>query len=492
MKDVLKKERSRLIVGLCAIIFIITAILLLVHENTSKFNIISFKREVEINYGSEFKDHPGRICYGSELYCADVEIYAEGNIDTKKLGRQEVIYTYKHKKEKMTLKQVVIVTDTEAPEITVQTDNITVCPNGKIKQDYIKVKAIDNLDGDISDKIKMYVEDNYLVVGVSDSNNNVREEKINILKEDKDAPKISLIGSDKITIKEGSKYKDLGASASDNCDSIKVETNNKVNTNKAGTYKVVYTAKDSSGNTSTKERTVIVEKKKSVKSSNEYNNDNIVYVDRNKNKSGSKIIYLTFDDGPSKHTGRLLDVLKKYDVKATFFVTGFGSDDLIKREYEEGHTVALHSYSHDYKKIYKNVDNYYADLYKVRDRVKRITGVESNLIRFPGGSSNTVSRSADGGKRIMSFLVRDVQAKGFHYFDWNVSSGDAGATTSTNKVYSNVVGSLRKDVSVVLQHDSKGYSVDAVERIIKFGLENGYTFKAMDEDSYGAHHGVNN
>lgn len=489
MKDVLKNERARLIVGLSAMIFITIIILLLIHESTSKFNVISFKREIEINYGSEFKDHPGRICYGSELYCADVKMYAEGNIDTKKLGRQEVVYTYKHKKQKMTLKQVVIVTDTEAPEITVQTDNITVCPNGKIKQDYIKVKAVDNLDGDISDKIKMYVEDNYLVIGVSDANNNVKEEKVSILKEDKDAPKISIIGDEKVTIKEGSKYNDLGASASDNCDNIKVETDNRVNTNKAGTYKVVYTAKDNSGNVSTKERTVIVENKNSVKSSNESNNDNIVYVDRNKNKSGSKIIYLTFDDGPSKHTGRLLDVLKKYDVKATFFVTGFGSDDLIKREYEEGHTVALHSYSHDYKKIYKNVDNYYADLYKVRDRVKRITGFESNLIRFPGGSSNTVSRRTPG---LMSYLVKDVQAKGFHYFDWNVSSGDAGATTSTNKVYSNVVGSLRKDVSVVLQHDSKGYSVDAVERIIKFGLENGYTFKALDENSYGAHHGVNN
>ena len=488
MKNVLKNERARLIVGLSAMIFITIIILLLVHESTSKFNIISFKRELEINYGSEYKDHPGRICYGSELYCADVEMYAEGNIDTKKLGRQEIIYTYKHKKEKMTLKQVVIVTDTEAPEITVQTDNITVCPNGKIKQDYIKVKAIDNLDGDISDKIKMYVEDNYLVVGVSDSNNNVREEKINILKEDKDAPKISIIGDEKVTIKEGSKYNDLGASASDNCDNIKVETTKNVNTNKPGTYKVIYTAKDNSGNTSTKERIVIVEKKK-TESNSKKKDTNVKYVDRNKNKSGSKIIYLTFDDGPSKHTGRLLDVLKKYNVKATFFVTGFGSDDLIKREYEEGHTVALHTYTHDYKTVYSSVDAYYKDLYKIRDRVKRITGVESNLIRFPGGSSNTVSRRTPG---LMSYLVKDVQAKGFHYFDWNVSSGDAGATTSTNKVYSNVVGSLRKDVSVVLQHDSKGYSVDAVERIIKFGLENGYTFKALDENSYGAHHGVNN
>ena len=488
MKDMIKNERTRLIIGLGALTLIAVFILLLVHETTSKFKIIGFKREIEVNYGSEYKDTPGRVCYGSELYCSKVEIYAEGNIDTKKIGKQEILYTYKYKNKKTTLKQSVYVTDTEEPEITIQTDNIVVCPNGKIKDDYIKIRAIDNYDGDISDKVKMYIEDNNLVVGVSDSNNNVAEKKVAITKEDKEAPKLSIIGDEKITITEGEKYKDLGAAATDNCDNIKVETMNNVNTNKVGTYKIVYSAKDSSGNSSTKERTVVVEKKKEVKSNKE-KSSTVKYVDRNKNKSGSKIVYLTFDDGPSKHTGRLLDVLKKYNVKATFFVTGYGEDSLIKREYDEGHTVALHTYSHDYKTVYSSVENYYKDLNKIKDRVKRITGVESNLIRFPGGSSNTVSRKTPG---LMSYLVKDVQAKGYHYFDWNVSSGDAGATTSTNKVYSNVVNSLKSDVSVVLQHDSKGYSVDAVESIIKFGLENGYTFKALDENSYGAHHGVNN
>ena len=496
MKDTIKKERTRLIIGLIAFFVIATLIILLVHEVTSKFNIISFKREIEVNYDSEFKYKPGRVCYGSELYCSDVKIYVEGNIDTKKLGRQEIIYTYKYKNKKTTLKQIIIVTDTEAPEITIDTKEFNVCPNDKIlNSDNIVVHAIDNFDGDISDKVKIKVEDNFLIFGVSDSNNNIAEEKIEITKKDSEAPKISIIGDDKITITEGDKYKDLGASAVDNCDNIKVETKNNVNANKTGIYKVIYSAKDSSGNTSVKERTVVVEKKKEVKKETTSNTSNkavtkkVQYVDRNKNKSGSKVIYLTFDDGPSRHTSRLLDVLKKYNVKATFFVTGYGSDDLIKREYDEGHTVALHTFTHEYAKVYASKDAYYKDLYKIRDRVKRITGVESNLIRFPGGSSNKVSRITPG---LMSYLVKDVQAKGFHYFDWNVSSGDAGATTSTDKVYSNVVNALRSDVSVVLQHDSKGYSVDAVERIIKFGLANGYTFKALDENSFGAHHGVNN
>ena len=92
----------------------------------------------------------------------------------------------------------------------------------------------------------------------------------------------------------------------------------------------------------------------------------------------------------------------------------------------------------------------------------------------------------------MSFLSSDVQNKGFYYFDWNVSSEDAGAPISSDAVYKNVVTTLKSEVSVVLQHDTKKFSIDAVERIIKFGLENGYTFEPLTEDSYGAHHKISN
>ena len=210
-------------------------------------------------------------------------------------------------------------------------------------------------------------------------------------------------------------------------------------------------------------------------------------------KKGARIIYLTFDDGPGQYTGKLLDILKKYNVKVTFFVTGSGSDSIIKREYDEGHTVALHSATHDYSKIYKNTNAYFDDLYKIQNRVKRITGETATLIRFPGGSSNTVSRRYDGGTHIMSKLSKMVQDKGFYYFDWNVTSGDAAGTPiSSDQVYKNVIKSLREDYSVVLQHDIKGFSVNAVEKIIQYGLNNGYTFERLTETSPGAHHGINN
>lgn len=204
-------------------------------------------------------------------------------------------------------------------------------------------------------------------------------------------------------------------------------------------------------------------------------------------------IYLTFDDGPGAHTARLLDILKKYNVKVTFFVTGSGDDALIAREYNEGHAIGLHTFSHNYTYVYSSIDNFFADLYKIQERVKNITGYTSYLMRFPGGSSNTVSARHDGGIRIMSKLAAEVGKRGFTYFDWNISSGDAGGATSADAVYQNVVNRVRPGGSfVVLQHDIKGFSVDAVERIINWGLANGYTFDKLSASSPAAHHGINN
>lgn len=204
------------------------------------------------------------------------------------------------------------------------------------------------------------------------------------------------------------------------------------------------------------------------------------------------IIYLTFDDGPGDYTNTLLDVLDKYEVKATFFVTGYGDDAVIKREFDEGHTVALHSLSHQYAHIYANLDNYFGDLAGVSDRVKNITGVESKILRFPGGSSNTVSRRYDRKTRIMSTLTREVGARGYHYFDWNVDSDDAGKANSPDAVYNNVISRLKDGENVVLQHDIKPYSVEAVERIIQYGNENNFVFEPITMDTPVVHHSVNN
>ena len=203
-------------------------------------------------------------------------------------------------------------------------------------------------------------------------------------------------------------------------------------------------------------------------------------------------IYLTFDDGPGPYTNILLDILKQYGVRATFFVTGAGDDAVILREYEEGHALGLHTFSHQYAYIYQNVDNFMNDLIKVQERVKNITGQTVMLMRFPGGSSNTISMRYDGRKHIMTKLVAEVEKRGFTYFDWNIVSGDAGETTVAEEVYNNVVSKLGDGDFIVLQHDIKDFSVAAVEKIIKYGYENGYDFATLTADSFTAHHGVDN
>ena len=283
------------------------------------------------------------------------------------------------------------------------------------------------------------------------------------------APEVILNGEATVTLTEGSTFEDPGATATDNGTEIDVVVSGHVNTSAPASYLISYTAADAAGNIGTATRIVSVTPK------------------------SRGVIYLTFDDGPGAYTAELLDILKKYGVKATFFVTGAGDDSLIAREYNEGHAIGLHTFSHNYAYLYTSVDNFFADLYKIQERVKNITGYTSYLMRFPGGSSNTVSARYDGGQRIMTKLADEVTARGFTYFDWNITSGDAGGTTDSTTVYYNVINRVYPDgSSVVLQHDIKGFSVAAVERIIQWGLANGYSFKKLDASSPTAHHRVNN
>ena len=208
---------------------------------------------------------------------------------------------------------------------------------------------------------------------------------------------------------------------------------------------------------------------------------------------GDKVVYLTFDDGPGPYTDKLLDILDRYNVKVTFFVTNGKPDyqNLIAKEAQRGHTVAIHSASHDYARIYQSIDAYFDDLNEMNDIIIAQTGKSADIVRFPGGSSNTISRRYCRG--IMSQLVCAVQEHGFRYCDWNVSSGDAGATTSTSQVVNNVIDGIKSNnVSIVLQHDIKNFSVDAVEQIIEWGLSEGYTFLPITSTTPMSHHGVNN
>ena len=180
-------------------------------------------------------------------------------------------------------------------------------------------------------------------------------------------------------------------------------------------------------------------------------------------------VYLTFDDGPSAETDRILDILKEYNVKATFFVIGKTDENSVKayqRIVEEGHTLGMHSYSHQYAQIYASREAFEDDLTSLQDYLFSITGMESTFYRFPGGSSNKVSKIP------MSDLIQCLEERNITYFDWNVSSGDASGTqlssqTIINNVMSGINGTLKN--YVVLFHDSaaKKTTVDALPEILE-------------------------
>ena len=192
-----------------------------------------------------------------------------------------------------------------------------------------------------------------------------------------------------------------------------------------------------------------------------------------------KVVYLTFDDGPSFNTQHILEILNQYNIKATFFVTAENKEYsyLINETYKQGHTIGLHAYTHDYAYIYASDDNYYKDLDRISNYVEDITGFKSPYLRFPGGSSNTISRKYSKG--IMSRITKGVIEKGYQYYDWTLSSSDAEAHTvnkediiekSTSKPYTD-----NKDYIILLFHDtqSKTTTVEALPFIIEYYLKQG-------------------
>ena len=180
-------------------------------------------------------------------------------------------------------------------------------------------------------------------------------------------------------------------------------------------------------------------------------------------------VYLTFDDGPSAETDRILDILKEYNVKATFFVIGKTDENSVKayqRIVEEGHTLGMHSYSHQYAQVSASQEAFEDDLTSLQDYLFSITGMESTFYRFPGGSSNKVSKIP------MSDLIQCLKERNITYFDWNVSSGDASGTQlSSQTIINNVMNGINGAHKnyVVLFHDSaaKKTTVDALPEIIE-------------------------
>lgn len=292
-------------------------------------------------------------------------------------------------------------------------------------------------------------------------------------------------GLSDVAVKQYAKFDfNAGVTVHDDRDSTPTFTVDlsKVNLNRAGNYVAYYTARDNRGNQKTYERQVVVNRVVQPA-----NNPDPEY-------GGQKIVYLTFDDGPSANTKRILDILDEYGIKATFFVTGNGQryNQYIKLAHDKGHSIGLHTFSHNYAQVYANDDAFFADIDKVNNMVQGLTGERSDLIRFPGGSSNTVSRHYSTG--IMSRLVKEVPERGYQYFDWNCDSTDAsGNNVAVSKLIANATA-CRGNKIVILSHDTaaKSTTVTALPRIIEYYKSRGYTFAALTKNSFPAHHRPNN
>ena len=260
-----------------------------------------------------------------------------------------------------------------------------------------------------------------------------------------------------------------GVKYSDNSGEAKLTIDaSKVNWNRQGIYEVTYSVNDSAHNVTT-----VTEQLRVV-------------------GKHEKIVYLTFDDGPSVCTDQILNILRQERVKATFFVTAQFTPYLNRMAAiaKDGHEVAIHTYSHNFK-IYKSIDSYFADLNKLNDLIEKYTGKRSRIMRFPGGSSNSIYRKYNSDPKFMDRLCVALLDSGYQFVDWNLDSGDArGNNIAADRLVRSACGS-RHNIQCLLMHDTgaKRTTVTALPQIIRYFKQHGYEFGVLNSVDYQCWHG---
>jgi len=476
------RSKMALVVLILLLVLVITGVILIAVDGRHVEMRLRGDEHITLEYGASFEDPGAELWSVGRLFGTHKKlttVRSEAVLDTKALGDYRLWYSYEDKSGEQRLARIVSIVDTTAPVITLVDDPDT--EPGSWMSGYVEpgYTAVDERDGDLTDQVVCTFLPDSVVYTVTDSAGNEamveRQLRFSIA-----APEIILTGGEEVDVTAAMVFTDPGYQAVDSLGNdytelVEVSGVNAIKPYKEGTYEITYSISNEAGETVSVTRTV-----------------HIVPVERAETVIPEQpTIYLTFDDGPGPYTEQLLDLLAQYDVKVTFFVTGNYPDyyDMIGRAYREGHAIGVHSFTHNYRQIYASEQAFFDDFMAVEDLIYEQTGTYTNIFRFPGGSSNTVSSFNPG---IMGRLATYLPNMGYYYFDWNVSSGDAGSTTSSWGVYENVVSGRRNVPAgtplVVLQHDIKDFSVAAVERIILWGLDNGYQFAALDESCYGARH----
>lgn len=431
------------------------------------------KNGILLKEGSDFVEfgtkYDPKDCISYVFFGKAKDVAIETNVDDQKPGKYKTTYKYKN----YIVETNVEVKDSLAPELVVKNYKTDMVEEVKAKKFIKSISDSTEVKTEIT-KMEKKDDNNYIVtIQATDTSGNVTTKTAKLTREkDEEPPVLSVPDLEVYETQYFDEMKDV--EVSDNFDSKPEVTCNVDEVLKGpGDVEVTYTATDRSGNKTEYVRHI------NVLASPEMS---------------EKIMYLTFDDGPSANTEDILDILDKYGVQATFFVTGNGQNynDLIKRAYDAGHTIGLHTYSHSYSMIYESDEAFFDDLQQIQDMVEEITGEKSYITRFPGGSSNTVSAEYNEG--IMTRLTEEIQKRGFDYFDWNVGSGDAAAQTvdaatiiENSKIYEG-------DHLVLLMHDSlyKTTLKDALPSIIEYYQAEGYSFKGLSDMSPMCHQKVSN
>lgn len=453
-------------------ILIITLIILSIHP-TNQVILYNYHPIIEISNKFNPKANIQKVIGGS---IDDV------NVDTSKInfskpGKYPITYSFNNIKTTITIE----LKDTLKPDLEIQELTIDLG---------MKVEACDLIKTSYDSKrTKVKFKQNYQFDKVGDQNveiticrgNNciTKQSIIHIMPKDTTPPEI--IGIRNLSVLKDSDIDLLSSvSVKDNQDNNPILTidSSNLDISKVGDYQITYHAKDRSLNT-TKETCIVsvVENK----------------VIGTFSPSEEKVVYLTFDDGPSENTAKVLEILDVYDVKATFFVTGTNEEYyyLIKKAHDAGHTIGLHTYIHEYDQIYNSSSAYFADLKKIEDLVYSQIGFVPKFIRFPGGSSNNVSKKYC--HRIMSKLTKEVINRGYQYYDWNEDSEDGSGQLSVKQLIKNATASDENNI-ILLFHDANGKenSLKAIGPVIQYYQNKGYVFKGIDDSSYVVHHSVNN
>lgn len=453
--------------------FLMIILMTLSIKNTNNIILYNYHPTIEISQKFDFKANILKVIDGS---INDVSIDTS-KVNFNKVGKYPVTYSFNNIYTTITIELV----DTIIPDLEVKELTIDLGMNVEAN-DLIKTKHFSNRTTiEFKDNYKFDEVGDYPVeIKICHSNKCITKKSIiHVLPKDTTPPEIR--GIRNLTVLKDSDI-DLLSSVSikDNQDdnpTLTIDSSN-LDISKVGDYVITYYAKDRSSN-KTKETCIVsvVENKKIGTFT----------------QSNQKTVYLTFDDGPSENTQKVLDILDKYNAKATFFVTGTNEEyyHLIKKAHDAGHTIGLHSFIHEYDQVYNSPSAYFDDLKKIEDLVYDQIGFVPKYIRFPGGSSNNVSK--EYCYKIMTKLTKEVINRGYQYYDWNEDSEDGSGELSVKQLIKNATAAKDNNI-ILLFHDANGKenSLEALGPVIEYYQDKGYVFKGIDDSSYVVHRSINN